>query len=104
MLASFTVYSLAGGLLTAAVAFPAIALFDVLSEAFMETPYHVQSLIDIRVGLGRLSSFLQASPARCHHLCLLLCSCMVRGLFAERRLCAVLQSKHSSWLCTCTVY
>ena len=65
VLASFTVYGLTGGVMTAATAFPALALFNVLREAFTPAPHYVTLLISARVAHTRILDFLAVRFITC---------------------------------------
>ncbi len=57
-LTSLTAFSLLGHTLTAAVAFPALALFDLLSMPVNHIPEIINQIAAARVAFGRISSFL----------------------------------------------
>lgn len=59
-LASFTTFAALGFQLTAAVAFPALALFNLLRFPIMQLPNQITNVINAGVGLGRLQAFLDA--------------------------------------------
>ncbi|KAK9847067.1 hypothetical protein WJX84_012280 [Apatococcus fuscideae] len=59
-LASFTTFAALGFQLTAAVAFPALSLFNLLRFPIMQMPNQITNLINAGVGLGRIQSFLDA--------------------------------------------
>ena len=65
-LTSLATYTLLGNKLTAAVAFPALALFDLLSQPVNYIPMIITELASARVALGRISSFL-AEPELQEH-------------------------------------
>ncbi|KAK9817530.1 hypothetical protein WJX74_009211 [Apatococcus lobatus] len=57
-LTSLATYTLLGNNLTAAVAFPALALFDLLSQPVNYIPMIITELASARVASGRISAFL----------------------------------------------
>lgn len=57
-LTSLAAFSLLGHTLTAAVAFPALALFDLLSMPVNHIPEIINQLAAARVAIGRISAFL----------------------------------------------
>ncbi len=59
-LASFTTFAALGFQLTAAVAFPALALFNLLRFPIMQMPNQITNLINAGVGLTRIQNFLDA--------------------------------------------
>ncbi len=59
-LASLATFTLLGHTLTAAVAFPALALFDLLSMPVNHIPMMISELAVARASLGRISTFLAA--------------------------------------------
>jgi len=59
-LASFSAYSLMGYSLTADIAFPALALFNLLRFPILILPMQVQNIINGKVSLKRLQDYLDA--------------------------------------------
>ncbi|KAG2450119.1 hypothetical protein HYH02_000222 [Chlamydomonas schloesseri] len=59
-LAAFGTYAGLGYSLTAAVAFPALALFNLLRFPIIMLPSQIMSLIQARVGLQRIQKFMEA--------------------------------------------
>ncbi|KAL6750031.1 P-loop containing nucleoside triphosphate hydrolase protein [Haematococcus lacustris] len=59
-LAAFGVHSAMGYSLTAAVAFPALALFNLLRFPIIMFPSQIMNMINARVGLQRIQKFLEA--------------------------------------------
>ena len=57
-LTSLATYTLLGKNLTASVAFPALALFDLLSQPVNYIPMIITELASARVAFGRISAFL----------------------------------------------
>ena len=66
-LSSFMVYALLGKPMNAAMAFPALALFNLLRQPLMMLPNYINSVINARVSIARLQAYLQVRS-----LCLLL--------------------------------
>ena len=62
ILASFLVFTLAGGAMTAAIAFPALGLFAVFRNAFAPATEYSQGLISAWVAQKRMLQYLQACP------------------------------------------
>ena len=62
-LASFSAFVALGREMTADIAFPALALFNLLRQPLQMLPNYVNSLINARVSLGRMQAFLRVSPA-----------------------------------------
>jgi ATP-binding cassette subfamily C (CFTR/MRP) protein 1 len=72
-LAAFTTFYLRGGTLTAKVAFPALALFNLMRFPIVMLPTQIMNMVAARVALQRLQKFMDAeemealpapSPAR----------------------------------------
>ena len=59
--AAFAVYTAQGFALTPAVAFPALALFNLLRFPIIMLPWYLTEFINGYVALGRIQSFMQAS-------------------------------------------
>jgi len=59
-LAAFSVYTFLGYPLTASVAFPALALFNLLRFPILMFPSQVMNMINARVGLQRIQKFMEA--------------------------------------------
>eukprot|EP00884_Botryococcus_braunii_P012469 jgi/Botrbrau1/21222/Bobra.39_2s0023.1 len=62
-LASFSVFGALGGRLTAEVAFPALALFNLLRHPLMMLPSQIVSLINAQVALKRVQDFMESEEA-----------------------------------------
>ena len=68
-LSAFAVYTAQGYPLTPAVAFPALALFNLLRFPITMLPWYIMDCIEAWVALGRMHRFMQVSCHRLHHLC-----------------------------------
>lgn len=66
-LTSLAIFTLLGNNLTAAVAFPALALFDLLSQPVNYIPMIITELASARVALARISSFLAEPELQRRH-------------------------------------
>ena len=60
-LASFGTYTLLGYPLTASVAFPALALFNLLRFPVMMFPNQIMNLIAAKVALDRIQNYMQVA-------------------------------------------
>ena len=78
-LAAFAVYTAQGYALTPAVAFPALALFNLLRFPITMLPWYLMEFINGWVALGRIQRFMQVSHQlyiACFAADLLLCFCI----------------------------
>ena len=64
MMVAFSAYSYTGQALTADVAFPALALFDILRMPMIMMPNIIGSMVTAHTAVGRVASFLDS--ARVH--------------------------------------
>ena len=62
-LAAFTVYGALGYQLTAAIAFPALSLFNLLRFPLMMLPEQILNVIQGRVALTRVQNFMDVSAS-----------------------------------------
>lgn len=60
-LAAFSTYSLLGKPLTAAVAFPALALFNLLRFPVLMFPQQITNLINAKISLSRIQKFIEVN-------------------------------------------
>ena len=65
-LSSFMVYALLGKQMSAAMAFPALALFNLLRQPLMMLPNYINSVINARVSIARLQTYLLVSWRMTH--------------------------------------
>lgn len=65
-LASFSSFTLLGGQLTASVAFPALTLFNILRFPVMMFPNQIMNLVNARVALKRVQSFMEVRAFESH--------------------------------------
>ena len=84
-LSSFMVYALLGKQMSAAMAFPALALFNLLRQPLMMLPNYINSVINAKVSIGRLQTYLQVGGV---HLNLAECSVFLGSImsFQEQNL------------------
>jgi len=74
-LASFGAFTMLGYPLTASVAFPALALFNLLRFPVMMFPNQIMNLIAAKVALDRIQKYMQVG--RCAALCCAVLCCAV---------------------------
>lgn len=68
--AAFAVYTMQGYALTPAVAFPALALFNLLRFPIIMLPWYLTEFINGWVALGRMQKFMQVRGQQlCWHMC-----------------------------------
>ncbi len=68
-LSAFAVYTAQGYPLTPAVAFPALALFNLLRFPITMLPCYLMDCVEAWVALGRMQCFMQVSCLCLHHVC-----------------------------------
>lgn len=62
-MAAFWTFTALGGTITADIAFPALAYFDLLRFPILMLPTQVMNFINARVAIRRLQSFMNAAEA-----------------------------------------
>ena len=66
-LSAFAVYTKQGYALTPAVAFPALALFNLLRFPITMLPWFLMEVVDSWVALGRMQQFMQVGTSHAGH-------------------------------------